>query len=80
MKRWLTNSRIFGKPHIEKQSKTYPVTSRSYLGVTGIVMWVNFWGANMQGDHIDLWDGAHVGHGSADYFSRSQEIHFWQIL
>lgn len=79
MHKWLTKSLIFGKPDIAKQSKAYPVTNRNYLGVTGIVMWVNFWGTNNQGDHIDLWDGANIAHGSPDYFSRSQEIHFWQI-
>ena len=54
-------------------------TDAAFLGKSGIVMCKNFWGSGLQGDHIDLWDGAQFADGSNDYFRRSQEIWFWQV-
>jgi len=51
----------------------------AYAGRRGIVVFRNFWGASNQGDHVDLWNGSRIAHGSDDYFQRSQEIWFWGI-
>jgi len=56
------------------------VTDTDFVGKRGIVYWQNFWGNDNQGDHIDLWDGARIAHGSNDYFERSEEIWFWEAL
>jgi hypothetical protein len=50
-----------------------------YLGKRGIVAFLDFWGANNSGDHIDLWDGGQIAHGERDYFERSREIWFWKM-
>ena len=49
-------------------------------GKTGIVACRNFWGRGNQGDHIDLWDGTSMAHGSPDYMDRSEEVVFWEIV
>jgi len=79
MQKWLSGSRVFGKPEVTRSAKTGQISNGPYMGRTGIVMWVNFWGTNNQGDHIDLWDGARIAHGALDYFSRSEEVHFWPV-
>lgn len=45
----------------------------------GIVVFLDFWGRNMQGDHIDIWDGKEMTYGSDDYFERSRVVWFWRI-
>jgi hypothetical protein len=70
---WLKNRpAIFGT--VKKLKHT---SSDAFLGKTGIVMCRNFWGKGMQGDHIDLWNGAEFADGEIDYFERSQEVWFW---
>jgi len=56
------------------------VTSADYSGMRGIVFFQNFWGVGNQGDHIDLWDGVRLRDGALDYFSRSEQVWFWEFL
>jgi Type VI secretion system (T6SS), amidase effector protein 4 len=51
----------------------------AFKGRRGIVMCRNFWGKGMQGDHLDLWNGAEFADGEPDYFERSQEVWFWEL-
>lgn len=57
-----------------------PGADADLAGKRGIVFCQNFWGTGNQGDHIDLWDGARMAHGSSDYFRRSQQVWFWEAL
>lgn len=82
MKLWLNSASadFVATAEIAKRTKQgNQVSYHAYLGRTGIVMFRNFWGANNQGDHIDLWDGSQVAHGDRNYFHRSQEIWFWEM-
>jgi hypothetical protein len=56
------------------------VNHSDYLGRTGIVFFQNFWGPGNQSDHIDLWNGVTARTGALDYFSRSPQVWFWEIL
>jgi hypothetical protein len=58
-----------------KRQRSY----NAYTGITGIVLFRNFWGPGNQGDHVDLWDGYEVAGGRLDYFERSEEIWFWEL-
>jgi hypothetical protein len=51
------------------------VTDQDFIGKRGMVLCMSFWGTGWQGDHIDLWDGRWLAHGSDDYFGRSQSPH-----
>ncbi len=55
------------------------VDSTHYAGRSGIVFFQNFWGSGNQGDHIALWNGSLLRNGFPDYFSRSQQVWFWEI-
>jgi hypothetical protein len=55
------------------------VTHNDFSGKQGIVCFQNFWGRNNQGDHIDLWNGTRIAKGDLDYFSRSEEVWFWEM-
>ena len=55
------------------------VTFRDFLNKRGICYFMNFYGRNNQGDHIDLWQIVWMGHGSLDYFERSEEVWFWEM-
>jgi hypothetical protein len=55
------------------------VTDEDFIGKHGMVLCMNFWGTGLQGDHIDLWDGRRLAHGSDDYFGRSQKVWFWTL-
>lgn len=55
------------------------VGTEALAGRRGIVMCQNFWGTGNQGDHIDLWDGSEMRHGSADYIGRSERVVFWEV-
>jgi hypothetical protein len=73
--KWLEkNPKLLGK--VVKHKK---VTYSDFTGKKGVVMFRNFWGTNNQGDHIDLWNGYKMAHGSNDYFERSQEVWFWEL-
>ena len=50
------------------------VTSSSLVGRRGIILCRNFWGDGNQGDHIDLWNGTEMRHGSPDYIDRSEQV------
>ena len=55
-------------------------TARSAVaGKTGILAVRNFYGSGNQGDHIDLWDGAGMAHGLAEYMDTAEEVLFWNI-
>jgi len=64
---------------IRKRSEVGAIHSGEYFGRSGIVLFRNFWGAHNQGDHIDLWNGSEMTHGSPGYFDRSEEIWFWDL-
>lgn len=55
------------------------VTFKDYLNKRGICYFKNFYGRNNQGDHIDLWQVVWMAHGAHDYFSRSEEVWFWEM-
>lgn len=52
------------------------VTSAEFQAKKGIVFIMNGWGAT---DHIDIWDGARMKGGSAQYFALGQEVWFWNL-
>ena len=77
---WLAGrngARILGAVNRHRSGVTY----QSFSGRSGIVFFQNFWGRGNQGDHIDLWDGSSdtLIAGSRDYFSRAEEVWFWNI-
>jgi hypothetical protein len=55
------------------------ITFSQYASRQGIVLFRNFWGTGNQGDHIDVWNGQAMSHGSSDYFERSEEVWFWDL-
>jgi hypothetical protein len=57
----------------------YNVTHESYIGRQGIVLFNNFWGPGNSFDHIDLWCRDSMTCGDNDYFSRSEQIWFWEL-
>lgn len=81
MKVWLNSSGadFVGSAEIAQRRAGAPISHHAYLGRTGIVMWRNFWGAGNQGDHIDLWNGEEIAHGTLDFFIRSEEVWFWAL-
>jgi hypothetical protein len=54
-------------------------TYEDFVEKKGIIIFLDFWGTNMQGDHVDLWDGQSMTYGAKDYFERSREILFWDM-
>lgn len=81
MKLWLNSdhTKFVGNAEISKRSHGYQKSFKDYQSRRGIVAFINFWGEGNQGDHIDLWDGQRIAHGSNDYFERSEEIWFWPM-
>jgi hypothetical protein len=81
MKLWLNEVADFvGQAEIARRGKHgSKVSLQPYRGRQAIVMFRNFWGPGNQGDHIDLWDGVRMTHGDPGYFSRSQEVWFWDL-
>jgi Type VI secretion system (T6SS), amidase effector protein 4 len=81
MKLWLNSKHVkfVKKAEISKRSHGRQKTWEDYEGKRGIICFRNFWGDNNQGDHIDLWDGKRISHGSNDYFERSEEIWYWKM-
>jgi hypothetical protein len=77
---WLRLNQItqFGPAEIKKE-----VTSADYSGRTGIVFFKDFWTREGErspsGDHIDLWDGSQMAHGSDSYFESSVQVWFWDL-
>ncbi len=82
---WLSRSAQLGTPKkfIRRQTKeaVFQQTVVSAInGKQGIVFCQNFWGANNQGDHLDVWNGlAMSGNLLHDYFGRSANVWFWEI-
>jgi hypothetical protein len=79
--RWLDTPAADFVPSAEitKHSEAGAIAASSYENRQGIVLFRNFWGTNNQGDHIDLWTGSQMSHGTPDYFGRSEEIWFWDL-
>ena len=71
---------FFGQPEVARSSRG-KLSQTPYVGRQGIVAFRNFCGRGNQGDHIDLWWSAFMAgfRSHPDYFSRSQEIWFWDI-
>jgi hypothetical protein len=81
-KLWLNSDRATFVPYAEKykrDSRGRQTSYHAFLGRQGIAAFLDFWGANNTGDHIDLWDGSTVAHGDRGYFERSREIWFWPL-
>jgi hypothetical protein len=81
MKLWLNSPSVtfVDVAEIAKRPRHGSLSFHAYLGRTGIVMLRNFWGPHHQGDHIDLWNGEELAHGELNYFSRSEEVWFWEL-
>lgn len=92
---WLRGQRtLFGVPEIRSHREAVapadpappadPLAAEAvpapYRGRSGILFLRNFWGTGNQGDHIDVWDGALMGHGSPGYFARAEQVWFWPLL
>jgi hypothetical protein len=81
-KKWLNSSSatfVGSAVKYKKDARGNQKSSTDFAGKRGIVAFLDFWGANNTGDHIDLWNGTKVAHGSLDYFSRSRELWFWAM-
>ncbi len=73
--RWLADA-----PGPWNSAETYQGITSDFLAERqGIVFCRNFWGTGNQGDHIDLWNGSGMRHGSPDYIDRSEEVVFWEV-
>lgn len=80
--------RLFGQFH---RFDTYQQALVQIRSRQGVVFYRNFWGTNMQGDHIDLWNrhyatrefstflGALPFVSSRSPYSKAQEVWFWQM-
>ena len=64
---------------IIKRSEVGGIHSSQFFARKGILLFRNFWGEHNQGDHIDLWNGTRMTHGTDDYFERSEEVWFWDV-
>lgn len=64
---------------IERSADDSIIEASDFEGMTGIVAFIDFWGENGQGDHIDLFDGNELTFGGNDYFERSDKVYFWEI-
>lgn len=56
--KWLSSSPYRGWPKVE--SMRGPDFQRKLRGRTGIVVFLNYYGAGNRGDHIDLWNGSRL--------------------
>lgn len=69
---WLRKQEaVVGKASVHKK-----VSSTDFQGKKGVVFIKNGWGAT---DHIDVWNGSMLKGGALDYFSRGQEVWFWEL-
>jgi hypothetical protein len=82
--RWLNGPwarpTLIGQSEISRRNRRgIQKSTHNYFGRRGIVLFRNFYGSGNQGDHIDLWNGIEIALGRPDYFTRSQEIWFWEM-
>lgn len=83
LRKWIEkNPEIFGPVDLLGD-----VTGADLLGYRGIIFLGNFWGlpgdeSNFR-DHIDLWNGEHLGSSDApkvtNYIARSKDVRFWRM-
>jgi len=83
MKLWLDSDEAWFVPYYAEKylrdARGHQKSSHFFIGRPGIVAFLNFWGPNNTGDHIDLWDGSDIAYGDNTYFARCQEIWFWHL-
>ena len=82
MKLWLDSPQAPFVPVAAKYVKTKRGVQKSsefFAGRRGIVAFLDFWGVNNTGDHIDLWNGSWIAHGGNEYFAQSRELWFWEM-
>lgn len=60
-------------------AEKYAGATADVFGRQGIIFCRNFWGEHNEGDHIDLWDGAAMRRGEADWIEQSEEVWFWEV-
>ena len=72
---WLALTQQLGNPNKFKGSDSLTGIN----GKKGIVFCQDFWGPGNTGDHIDLWDGTNMAHGSGSYCTSSTNVWFWEI-
>lgn len=81
MIKWLNSVHVtfVGQGELTKRPKNGAIDPILFSRRHGIIACRNFHGRGNQGDHIDLWSGTTMAHGSADYISRSEEVWFWPM-
>jgi hypothetical protein len=79
--KWLNGgrARFVGKGVSTKRPKKGKIDANAFANQRGIIACRNFYGAGNQGDHIDLWNGFAMAHGSVQYITESEEVWFWAI-
>jgi hypothetical protein len=83
--RWLSHPGQLGPPtkYTIQQYGAKPKPGEAALagvdGKKGLVYFMHFWGTGNQGDHIDLWDGMKGKTLALDYFTRSEQVWFWEL-
>ena len=64
---------------IKRKLPTRDISVSDFTDKSGIIIFINFWGDNNQGDHIDLWTGDELMDGDLEYFERSERVYLWEI-
>ena len=72
LKIWLEDK--LGEPDVK-----YHPDWEEYKGKEGIVIFLNFHGKGLQGDHADIVLNDNQTNGSNDYYKRSEKVLFWEL-